>query len=227
MTIRITKLRLGALLAALALIIPSTAWATHVFTDVNDGAFYAASAEWAKTNGITTGSPAGSSTFKPLEGVTRGESVTFLKRYHDNLVQPEIDANTASSAANTAAVAANTASIPTVLWAKVNADGSKAVGSTSVTSSRGSTGFYTVDFGVDITACSWSGVIRNNASGLIFIGNVLDKFVILTQGSSGSIFPLPGNFATQPTEIDVSVRDNLTTSGAAIDGSFNIQVICT
>jgi len=67
MTIRITKLRFDALLAALALIIPSTAWATHVFTDVNDGAFYAAPAEWAKTSNITTGSPAGSATSKPLE----------------------------------------------------------------------------------------------------------------------------------------------------------------
>jgi len=111
MTIRITKLRLGALLAALALLIPSTAWATHVFTDVNDGAFYAASAEWAKTNNITTGSPAGSSTFKPLDGVTRGESVTFLKRYHDNVVQPKIDANTTAIAANTTALAANASPI--------------------------------------------------------------------------------------------------------------------
>jgi len=213
MTIKITKLRFGALLAALALIIPSTAWATHVFTDVNDGAFYAAPAEWAKTNGITTGSPSGSSTFKPLDGVTRGESVTFLKRYHDNLVQPEIDANTAA--------------IPTVLWAKVNSDGSKADGSAGVTSSQGGTGFYTVDFGTDITACSWSGVIRNNASGFIIIGNTVDRFVTLTQGASGSIFPFPGNFATQPTEIDINVRDNLTTTGAAIDGPFNIQVICS
>ncbi len=95
MTIRISKLRLGSLILAFALFVPATAWATHVFTDVSDGAFYAAPAEWAKTNNITTGSPAGSSTFKPLDGVTRGESVTFLKRYHDNVVQPQIDTNKA------------------------------------------------------------------------------------------------------------------------------------
>ncbi len=219
MTIRITKLRFGALLAALALIIPSTAWATHVFTDVNDGAFYAAPAEWAKTNNITTGSPAGSSTFKPLDPVTRGESVTFLKRYHDNVVDPAFTATTA-------AIAANTAAIPNVLWIKVNSDGSKADGTAGVTSTRGSTGFYTVDFGVDISACSWSGVVRNNASGLIIIGNTVDKVVTLTQGSSGSIFPPPGNWAMRPNEIDVAVRDLQTSTGAAIDGPFNLQVIC-
>jgi len=212
MTIRITKLRFGALLAALALIIPSTAWATHVFTDVNDGAFYAAPAEWAKTNGITTGSPAGSSTFKPLDPVTRGESVTFLKRYHDNVVQPQIDTNAAA--------------IPTVLWIKVNSDGTKADGSAGVTSTQSSTGFYTVDFGVDVSSCSWSGVIRNNATGFIIVGNTIDKVVTLTQGSSGSIFPLPGNWTTQPSEIDVAVRDLQTSTGAAIDGPFNLQVIC-
>jgi len=90
MTIRITKLRFGALMLAFALLAPSAAWATHVFVDVADGAFYAAPAEWAKTNNITTGSPAGSNTFKPLNDVTRGEAVTFLKRYNDNVAVPEI-----------------------------------------------------------------------------------------------------------------------------------------
>ena len=42
----------------------------------------------SKDNNITTGSPAGSKTFKPDDPVTRGESVTFLNRYDTNVVQP-------------------------------------------------------------------------------------------------------------------------------------------
>jgi len=92
---------------SIALLIPSTAWATHVFSDASDGDFYAAPAEWAKTNNITTGSPANSTTFRPLDPATRGETVTFLKRYHDNVAQPQIDTNAADIAANSAAIAAN------------------------------------------------------------------------------------------------------------------------
>lgn len=61
----------------------STAGATHVFGDVDDTRFYGGPVEWAATNGITTGTSA--TTFEPDRPVTRGESVTFLKRYHDTL----------------------------------------------------------------------------------------------------------------------------------------------
>jgi len=179
----------------------------HVFVDVAYSAFYAASAEWAKTNNITTGSHAGSNTFKPLDGVTRGESVTFLKRY-DDIVQPALAAQ------------------PTDLWAKVKSDGSKADGSTGVPSSRVGPVLYIADFGIDVSGCSWSGVIRNDPSGVFVPGNTVDNFVTLIQGSSGSFFCPPITINT--SEIEVWVRDNLTiTDGElGIDGSFNIQVIC-
>ena len=74
----------------IAVVFSGTALATHVFDDVADTAFYAAATSWAKDNNITTGSPAGSKTFKPQDPVTRGESVTFLKRYDDNVVQPAL-----------------------------------------------------------------------------------------------------------------------------------------
>jgi hypothetical protein len=90
MTITIRKLHLSVAVLAVALIAPATAFAAHVFTDVPDGAFYADPVEWAFENEITTGkSP---TSFAPLDNVTRGESVTFLKRYDDNVVQPAIDA---------------------------------------------------------------------------------------------------------------------------------------
>ncbi|MEZ5167631.1 MAG: S-layer homology domain-containing protein [Acidimicrobiales bacterium] len=89
MTIHLSKKRLAAAIVAVTMLIPATAFATHVFDDVPDRKFYAAPVEWAFDNGITTGkSP---TRFAPDDNVTRGESVTFLKRYHDNLVQPGLD----------------------------------------------------------------------------------------------------------------------------------------
>ena len=90
MTITIEKLHLAVAVFAIVLIAPATAVATHIFDDVSDGAFYADPVEWALENEITTGSPAGSSNFKPLDPVTRGESVTFLSRYDTNIVQPAL-----------------------------------------------------------------------------------------------------------------------------------------
>lgn len=88
MSITITKTKLAAALVAAVMLIPATALASHVFDDVPDGAFYAAPVEWAFDNGITTGTSP--TTFSPLDDVTRGESVTFLKRYHDNVVEAAI-----------------------------------------------------------------------------------------------------------------------------------------
>jgi S-layer family protein len=103
MTIIITKTKLALALLAVALLAPAAALATNVFADVDDGAFYAAPVEWAFDNNITTGKTATS--FAPLDDVTRGESVTFLKRYNDNIVGPadatlqsNIDANTSAIA---------------------------------------------------------------------------------------------------------------------------------
>jgi hypothetical protein len=86
MPLTMTKTRFAAAVVAGVLCVPATAYATHVFDDVADGAFFADPVEWAFDNGITTGKSA--TQFAPTDGVTRGESVTFLKRYHDNVVAP-------------------------------------------------------------------------------------------------------------------------------------------
>ena len=86
MTISITKSKLAIAVIAVALLVPATALATHVFDDVPDDKFYAVPVEWAFDNGITTGKSA--TIFDPDGSVTRGESVTFLKRYNDNIVDP-------------------------------------------------------------------------------------------------------------------------------------------
>ncbi|MEQ8840234.1 MAG: S-layer homology domain-containing protein [Acidimicrobiales bacterium] len=86
MTITITKWRLALVVAALALLAPATAVATHIFDDVADDRFFSEPVEWAAANDITTGvSP---NLFAPDDEVTRGEAVTFLKRYNDNIVEP-------------------------------------------------------------------------------------------------------------------------------------------
>ena len=79
----------------------------------SDGKFYAEAVLWAKTNGMTTGCEGGTG-FCPDRGVTRGENLTYAKRYDDLVVQPAlndidtaIDANT--TAASTAQVTADTA----------------------------------------------------------------------------------------------------------------------
>lgn len=87
---RFTKFRLAGAVTVIALVIPAAASA--VFTDVPPGAFYADSVAWAADNGITTGKTP--TQFAPEEAVTRGQLVTFLKRYNDNVVEPALGAAT-------------------------------------------------------------------------------------------------------------------------------------
>lgn len=79
-----------AVVAIVAVVSSGFASATHVFTDVEDDEFFSEAVEWAAGNGMTTGSPAGSDTFKPFDPVTRGENITFAKRYDDFVVQPAL-----------------------------------------------------------------------------------------------------------------------------------------
>jgi len=83
---KFTKPRLGALIVAFALAVPALAVAVSPFVDVIPGKFYETPVNWAFSNGITTGTDA--THFNPDGAVTRGQSVTFLKRYDDFIVQP-------------------------------------------------------------------------------------------------------------------------------------------
>lgn len=88
--LRLTKGRVAFGVAALVVALPATALATHTFSDVPDDKFYSEAVAWAFENEITTGTSA--TTFDPDDPVTRGQNVTFAKRYHDNVAQPAIDA---------------------------------------------------------------------------------------------------------------------------------------
>jgi hypothetical protein len=93
----ITKTKLAIALAAMALLAPAAAFATHSFSDVPDGQFYTEAVEWAKTNGMTTGCGDGT-TFCTNDPVTRAENITFAKRYDDFVVQPALTALTSDIA---------------------------------------------------------------------------------------------------------------------------------
>lgn len=92
MTFTIRKIHLAIAILAVAVLAPATAFATHVFDDVPDAAFYADAVEWAADKNITQGTTP--TTFDPEAPVTRGQMVTFLKRYDDNVTQPAAAAAT-------------------------------------------------------------------------------------------------------------------------------------
>jgi hypothetical protein len=77
-----------------AVVSSGLALGANPFVDVPATKFYAEPVDWAYNNALTTGSPAGSDTFKPEDPVTRGENITFNYRYDQNIVQPELEART-------------------------------------------------------------------------------------------------------------------------------------
>jgi hypothetical protein len=201
---RIRKTHLIVAVLAVALMVPAVALAGNPFTDVPDEKFYADPVDWAYNNDLTTGSPAGSDTFKPEDAVTRGENITFSYRYDQNIVQP--------------ALADLAAADPQVHWIWFEPDGTKRAGSDGVTSTRGAEGWYTVNFGgKDITNCSWSAVYRSPAEFLP--AGLTDVMIALQQGFDFTSTP----FTTIVDQIDIYVFDN---AEASQDADIQLQVIC-
>ena len=110
MTFTITKLRLAIAILVVAVLAPATALAVHSWPDVPDDKFYAEAVAWAKANGMTVGCNGGTG-FCPDNPVTRGENITFAKRYDDLVVQPALTTLTGDVATNTADIATNAADI--------------------------------------------------------------------------------------------------------------------
>ncbi|MCP3976885.1 MAG: hypothetical protein GY720_20555 [bacterium] len=104
MTLTISKAKLAIGVLVVALLAPATAFATHSWPDVDDGRFYADAVAWAKANGMTTGCDNGAN-FCPERNVTRGENITFAKRYDDLVVQPKFTTIDAAAEANAADIA--------------------------------------------------------------------------------------------------------------------------
>jgi hypothetical protein len=214
MTISITKTKLALSILVAALLVPATAWASHVFDDVPDDKFYAGPVEWAYDNNITTGKTATS--FAPDDNVTRGESVTFLQRYNDNIVDPainDLESDVADNATDIADLATDIAEMPSVYTARVDSDGSFLAGSSGTTSSRTSTGFYTVVFPVEISDCIWQATPTNDIG--LFLFDADQVFVALQQGFTGAV-------ADEDT-IRVRMKDE---DGAATNNRFDLVVHC-
>lgn len=89
---RIRSLTTKSLLAgaALAIGIPTVAMAAHPFEDVPDGEWFSDAVEWAYDNNLTTGKTP--TTFNGWDTMNRYEGVTFINRYHTEIVVPLVEA---------------------------------------------------------------------------------------------------------------------------------------
>ena len=182
----------------ISLVAASTAGATHIFDDVPDDKFYAVPVEWAAANGITTGTSP--TTFEPDRGVTRGESVTFLKRYDDTIVQPAL------------------AAMPEIHTARVRSDGTLVKGSPGVTSTRTGTGAYDVTFPVDVVDCMWNAT-PTAPGGVVFLFDSTEVFATVTGGTTSFLFP----FVLDPDLVTVTIFDE---DGVLQDWRFDLVVFC-
>ncbi len=213
----ISKTKFVLALLAMTLIVPATAFATDAWPDTEDGKFYHDAVTWAKGNGMTTGCDGGTN-FCPDRGVTRGENITFAKRYDDLVVQPALTAVNADIATNTAAIAG----VPTTYWAWVSNSGALYTGTSSdgVSASKGVVGEYVVTFPVDVSGCSWS-VAHRSVDGLILILDPDfedDVFFDLSTRTTGFLPSI-----SHPTDIRVRVFE---AGGTAATTNFNLQVTC-
>ena len=202
MTVHITKFKAAVALVVVVLLVPATAFATHSFSDVEDGTYYTAAVEWAADKGITTGTSA--TTFSPDDDVTRAQNVTFAYRYDQNVVQPAL-----------AELAANAPEI----WAiEVDKDGVKTDGSTGTFAEKAggpSNGRYYVEFPVaDVHDCSWIGTIAQEISAYIF------------QDDPGAFINLESGFPTVTRDVQkiyVSINDD---EGSGFDSPFHVVLMC-
>ncbi|MEO0492603.1 MAG: hypothetical protein AAF081_04220 [Actinomycetota bacterium] len=89
MNLRRFSLKTAAAGLALAVGIPAMAMAANPFEDVLDGQWYTEPVDWAYNEGITTGKTP--TTFNGWDDTNRYEVVTFVHRYHENIVAPGLD----------------------------------------------------------------------------------------------------------------------------------------
>ncbi len=216
-----------------ALVAGGVAAASVSFDDVPSGKFYEAPAEWAKANGITTGSPAGSRTFKPEDPVTRGESVTFLKRYDDKVVQPGLADRYTKAEVDALIAGAGGGGLGsgTVHTAAVAADGTLVNGSTGVGVGPHTpdSGKYRVTFPVDVSNCNWQVTIGQRITGALADDPAAwpDRAeVSVMTGMDWTPVPstVPLHYGTpDPTALDIGTRDS---GGAPADHAFFVLVVC-
>ena len=223
MTVTITKFKLALSIVVVALVGATAAWAAdNPFDDVPnpgdpDEAFFSEPVEWLWHNSLTTGSPAGSNTFKPFDNVTRGEYATFNFRYDENVVQPALTALQGEADAAIESNDTDIANLPDVYFVEVDADGSWMNGSFGTSSTMTSTGNYEVTFPVDdVNDCTWSATLAqkgefgtfDTAGGEIYLQSDID---------------FAGFFVRDIDSIFVNTSDS---TGTLADRAFHVQITC-
>ena len=94
---------------------PEPTTTEHNFTDVKEGTFYYKAMLWAVENDITKGLT--KTTFQPLTISNRGQVVTFLYRYNQNVVENKAETKEEAESTEDAAIeeAAEPEAEPTVV----------------------------------------------------------------------------------------------------------------
>ncbi|MEM8707105.1 MAG: S-layer homology domain-containing protein [Actinomycetota bacterium] len=213
MNLRSLSLKTIAAGLVLAVGIPAMAMAANPFDDVLDGQWYSEPVDWAYNEGITTGKTP--TTFNGWDETNRYEVVTFVHRYHENIIEPaaaETDAEVAALEAELASLESSLASIPTVHWASVDADGDLRRASSGVNQDTSETqrlgvGAYEVDFDVDnVGNCQ---IITSIGSTVDFVTEARMITGLLRTGDESSVW--------------IGVYDE---NGDGIDAEFEVQLSC-
>ncbi len=210
---RFTKFRLGVAVVAFAVVAPAVAVAVSPFVDVVPGRFYEASVDWAFGNGITTGRDA--THFDPDGAVTRGESVTFLKRYNDNVVEPMF-AGLGSTLGGLSCGAGQVAKFDGANWA-CGADADTTVPNTDVMASLGCTADQVARWDGSAWVCNTVGLSSvvgvNSATSVDTLGN-LGAYGSVAIGSD--LLPIVSYYDSSNTSLKVfHCADPGCTSGTA------------
>ena len=211
-----------------AVVSSGLAFGAHPFMDVPDGRFYTEAVDWAFNNGITTGKTA--TTFAPDDTVTRGENITFAKRYDDFVVQPALDDRYTKAEVDAAIAAA----VPKIYHAVVNGDGTTRPGTTSgvlVTKPGLGTGGFEVEFPPDdIHECVYQATLVNE---LTTIGGGAFQPVLGPVRPDGQVTVAEDwdDNPFDPDESDVRDADSLEvqtddSTGTPSDKPFHLTVFC-
>ncbi|MEO0492606.1 MAG: S-layer homology domain-containing protein [Actinomycetota bacterium] len=213
---QLTKLRLALAIVVVVLLGAGVATGTDLFDDVDDGRFFSAPAEWAANNGITNG--CGGGNFCPNDPVTRGENITFAKRYDDNIVQPaltdledQIDALTSELEAAKTSIA----NLPDVYFAEIAADGSVLRASFGVTTEGGGDGSMDVNWPLDVDDCVWQATIAEKNTNFFDFDENNGEVSLQTD--------FDAIFEVDPAGIFVETRDS---DGTVAEMPVHIVVTC-
>lgn len=204
LSINIPKRWLRRAVIALAvgmLVLPAAAWAGHQFTDVPDddsavGIFHD-DIEWMADNGVTRGCNPNdnppNTEYCPDRDLDRKEMAAFLHRLETEDVFVTPDEHEAMVDARTH-------------FAVIDDDGTTIASNGLASSDNTAAGTYVLDFGDDVSECSWTGAVGDRD------GTPVDNHVVTLNADA----------------TDTGVIHALVTDGDQnlIDEDFNVTVNC-